>query len=77
MIPQERLQVLVHGIDSGEATRRYLYNEGRSIIDGAVVTYDLDDMPQWLTLALSARDARPAEGVVGDLASDSLTVIPQ
>ncbi len=51
MIPDERLQHLIDRKDTERALRfcqEHGYSESWSIIDGALVIYNLDDPPSWI-----------------------------
>lgn len=51
MIPDDRLQHLIDRKDTERALRwcqEHQYSESWSIIDGALVIYNLDDPPSWI-----------------------------
>lgn len=69
MIPYVRLLTLINDASdsypqtTGAVEDGGLWNEGRALIDGALVVYDLDAPPAWLTPVLAARDE---DGNTGD-----------
>lgn len=51
-LPEDRLQQIINAKDVGNA----VHDESWSIIDGALVIFDLDGPPAWLVPILAARD---------------------
>lgn len=59
MIPDDRLQDILASKDADDAQAActaHGYCESWSIIDGALVIYNLSDPPYWLRMVLSSRD---------------------